>query len=641
MSPNAELSIILPDGSSRNLPVGSTGADLAASIGPRLAREALAVRVDGAMRDLAQPLADGAHVEILTSTNRDGLQVLRHSCAHLMAQAVKRLFPEAQFEDGPATDDGFWYDIKTNRPIGPEDFAAIEEEMRKIVKEKTPVSRKELSRDAALRYFKERGQDFKLDIIRGIPEGDTISVYEQGDFSDLCRGPHVPDTGAFKAFKIVSAAGAYLKGDSNNVQLTRVRGLCFASKKELEEYEVLLEEARKRDHRKLGRDLELFMFHEWAPGEAFWLPKGKVLYDILREKTGRLHREQDYNEVFTPMLFKKDLFETSGHWANFREDMFVLESEETQYCLKPMNCPSHMLIFRDRKKSYRDLPLRIFDAGVLHRNEASGTLSGLTRVRQFCQDDSHIFLTPSMIADEITRVIAMVRRIYKVIGMEFGAIYLSTRPEAKFLGSVDQWNKAEAALEEALKANGMSYQINPGDGAFYGPKIDFIVRDALKRNWQTATIQLDYQLPQRFELSYVDADNTEKTPIVVHRALFGSFERFIGILIEHFAGAFPFWLAPEQVRVMTISEKFIEYGKQVLALLKQAGLRASLDDRDDKISYKIREGQMMKVPVMLVCGQKEMESQTVAVRTREEGDQGAWSLEKVVEYLKKENQVEF
>ncbi len=641
MTTQTEISVILPDGSSMRLPEGSTAADLASAISPRLAREALVARVDGTLQDLSRTLSDGCHVEILTSDQPEGLQTLRHSCAHLMAQAIKRLHPEAQFEDGPPTEDGFWYDVKTNKPIAPEDLQAIEQEMRNIVKERVPVSRRELTRDEALRYFEDRGQSFKLGIIAEIPQGEDITVYEQGDFSDLCRGPHVPNTGVFKAYKLTSTAGAYLKGDSTKEQLTRVRGLCFASKKALEEYERLLEEARRRDHRRLGRELELLMFHEWAPGEAFWLPKGKLLYDILRQKAATFHRREDYHEVFTPMLFKKELFETSGHWQNFREDMFVLQNEDHDYCIKPMNCPSHMLIFRDRKRSYRELPLRIFDQGVLHRNEPSGTLSGLTRVRQFCQDDSHIFLTADMIAEEITRVIAMVQRIYKTIEMEFAAVYLSTRPEKKYLGTIEQWNQAEAALEEALKANNMAYEINAGDGAFYGPKIDFIVRDALRREWQTATIQLDYQLPQRFELKYVDADNSEKTPIVVHRALFGSFERFIGILIEHFAGAFPFWLAPEQVRVMSISEKFVDYGRTVLERLKAAGLRATLDERDDKISYKIREGQLMKIPVMLVCGQKEMENQTVAVRTREEGDKGAWPMDKVVDYLKTENQVEF
>jgi len=623
------------------MPAGSTGADLAAAISPRLAREAVAIRADGVLRDLSAPLANGAKVEILTPANPDGLNILRHSCAHLMAQAILRLFPEAKFEDGPATEDGFWYDVKTDRPITVEDFPAIETAMRKIVSEKVPVRRRELGRDEALRYFAERGQDFKLDIIRAIPEGQAISAYEQGDFADLCRGPHVPNTGLFKAFKLVSAAGAYLKGDSSNVQLTRVRGFCFASKKELEEHERLLEEAKKRDHRRIGRELELFMYHEWAPGAAFWLPKGKIFYDALVERCMKLHRAEGYQEVFTPMLFKKDLFEVSGHWQNFRENMFTLVNEETDYALKPMNCPSHMLIFRDRKRSYRELPLRIFDRGVLHRNEASGTLSGLTRVRQFCQDDTHIFLSAEMIEAEISRVIAMAQRVYAAFGLEFSGVFLSTRPEAKFLGTVEQWQQAESALERAIKANNINYQINPGDGAFYGPKIDFVVRDALRREWQTATIQLDYQLPARFELRYVAADNTEKCPIVVHRALYGSFERFMGILIEHYAGAFPLWLAPEQVRVMTISEKFVEYGRRAVERLQEAGLRASLDDRDDKISYKIREGQLAKVPYMLVCGQREVESESVSVRTRDNVDHGSKPLAQVIDELRKEANVWF
>lgn len=620
------ISVVLPDGSAKQLGAGATGAELASAIGPRLAKEAIAVRVDGILRDLTAPLPTGARVEILTPSSKEGLRILRHSCAHLMAQAILRLFPEAQFEDGPATEDGFWYDIKTNRPITPEDFPAIEKEMQKIVQEKTPVRRREFPRDQALEFFQSAGQNFKLDIIRAVPEGEKISIYDQGEFSDLCRGPHVPHTGYFKAFKLTSAAGAYLKGDSSNVQLTRVRGLCFPSKKELEEHERLLEEARKRDHRKLGRELELFMFHEYAPGETFWLPKGKTMYEILRRKATDFHREEGYLELFTPMLFKKELFETSGHWQNYRENMFTLTCEEHDYAIKPMNCPSHMLIFRDKRRSYRELPLRYFDQGVLHRNEVSGTLSGLTRVRQFCQDDSHIFLSADMLEAEISRVIAMVRRTYAPFGMEFAAVYLSTRPEQNFLGAVEDWNKAEAALEMALKANALDYQVNAGDGAFYGPKIDFIVRDALRREWQTATIQLDYQLPARFGLTYVDVDNTEKCPIVVHRALFGSFERFLGILIEHYAGAFPFWLAPEQVRVLTISEKFTEYARGVTRRLVHEGFRATLDERDDKISFKVREAQLAKVPYMLVCGQKEMDTDSISVRTREGGDQGSKPL---------------
>ncbi len=636
-----EISVLLPDGSAKKLSRGATGADLAAAIGPRLAKEALLIRVNGELRDLAAPLPDGAQVAILTAKDPEGLQALRHSCAHLMAQAILRLFPEAQFEDGPATEDGFWYDVKTDRPLNDGDLPAIEEQMRKIVAEKVPVRRIDLTRAEALALFERRGQTFKLGLIRSIPEGERISAYEQGEFLDLCRGPHVPHTGVFKAFKLTSTAGAYLGGDASNIQLTRVRGLCFATKSELEEHERLLEEARRRDHRRVGRELELIMSHEWAPGETFWLPKGKIFYDTLVERSVRLHRQQGYQEVFTPMLFKKELFEVSGHWANFREDMFTLETEGQEYALKPMNCPSHMLIFRDRKRSYRELPLRIFDRGVLHRNESSGTLSGLARVRQFCQDDSHIFVSQEMIAEEISRVIAMARRVYSAFGLEFTGIYLSTRPEQKFLGTVEQWNQAEAALEEAIKANGLPYTVNPGDGAFYGPKIDFVVTDALRRKWQTATIQLDYQLPARFELRYIAADNSLKCPIVVHRALYGSFERFMGILIEHFAGAFPFWLAPEQVRVLSISEKTVDYAKTVYARLLEADLRASLDSRDDKISYKVREAQLEKVPYMLVVGQKEAEQGTVSVRTREGGDQGVSPLGEVIERFKREGNIWF
>lgn len=636
----ASIRVFLPDGKELSLPSGASGMDAALAIGPGLAAAALSIKVNGEFRDLTTPLPDGAQISILTNKSPDALPILRHSCAHLLAQAVLRLFPEAQFEDGPPTEDGFFYDIKTNRPLTLEDFPAIEAEMKKCVAEKHPFKRREVSRDEAADFFKSRGQDMKLSIISAIPDGQVISLYEQGEFTDLCRGTHVPHTGVFKAFQLHAASGAYWKGDaSTGVQLTRVRGYCFFTEKELKEHVSLLEEAKRRDHRKLGRELELFMFHEYAPGATFWLPKGKQIFDLLRNRSSDLHRGAGYQEVFTPMLFKKDLFMTSGHWQNYRENMFTVEADETEYALKPMNCPSHMLIFRERRRSYRELPLRIFDQGVLHRNEASGTLSGLTRVRQFCQDDSHIFLTPNLIAEEITRVIGLARRVYKAFGMDFSAVYLSTRPEKNFLGEVETWNAAEAALEEAIKGNGLEYQVNKGDGAFYGPKIDFIVRDALKRDWQTATIQLDYQLPQRFELRYIDADNTEKCPIVVHRALYGSFERFMGILIEHFAGSFPFWLSPEQVRVLTISEKFLDYGQSVLRRLHAAGIRATFDDRDDKLSYKIREAQIQKVPYMLVCGQKEQESDSVSVRTREGGDQGSQPVAAFLERLKVENDI--
>lgn len=704
------ITITLPDGSQKEFAEAVSAREVAESIGSGLAKAALAAKVDGTPVDLGARIDRDARVEILTPRQPEGLEVLRHSCTHLMAQAVKRLWPHAMLEDGPPTEEGFWYDIKTEPPITAEDLPRIEKAMQEIAKENLEITRRELSREEALDLFRERGEKYKIAIIENLPSDAVISTYRQGEFVDLCRGPHVPSTGVFKAFKLLSVAGAYWKGDARNDQLTRVRGTAFPDKKELKEYLALLEEARKRDHRKLGRELELFLYHEWAPGETFWLPKGKILYDVLQTMSSDLHREEGYHEVFTPMLFKKNLFETSGHWKHFRDDMFIVPGQEATtlsesevaewlprvendlagyekagqflnfigeykqvaaasgatpasklgkllgdgsplttkywylfekkpgefvllsgaehevYALKPMNCPSHMLIFRDRRRSYRELPLRIFDQGVLHRNEATGTLSGLTRVRQFCQDDAHIFLTADMIADEITRVIRMVRRIYDAVELEFAHVFLSTRPE-KAMGTREQWEQAEAALKTAIEANGMDYSINEGDGAFYGPKIDFIVRDALKREFQVATIQLDYQLPARFELKYTDANSNEVCPIVIHRALFGSFERFLGIIIEHYAGAFPVWLAPEQVRVLSISERFVDYAQRVFETLRADGVRVELDARDDKIGAKIREAQLAKVPYMLVVGEKESETEAVAVRSREKGDEGAMPLD--------------
>ncbi|MDK2970585.1 MAG: threonyl-tRNA synthetase [Candidatus Sumerlaeota bacterium] len=712
------ITITLPDGSTKEFAGAVTGAEVAAAIGPGLAKAALAIQIDGQTADLATPIERDAHVAILTARQPAGVEVLRHSCTHLMAQAIKRLWPDAMLEDGPPTEDGFWYDIRTDPPVSPEDFGRIEKTMLEIVKEDLPIKRRELTREEALVLFAERGEKYKLDIINKIPDGQVISTYQQGEFIDLCRGPHVPSTGAIRAFKLLSVAGAYWKGDARNDQLTRIRGTAFGDKKEMKEYLELLEEAKKRDHRKLGRDLELFMHHEWAPGETIWLPKGKSIYDTLSQMSSALHKEQGYQEVFTPMLFKKDLFETSGHWKHFRDDMFIVPGQEATtleakevaewaarleaeiptlpaheqervtaalknagdaagklalillesptfstkywnlfekkpgefvfltgntrevYALKPMNCPSHMLIFRDRRRSYRELPLRISDQGVLHRNEDSGALSGLTRVRQFCQDDAHIFLSEEMIAEEIARVISMVRRVYEPFGLEFSKVFLSTRP-AKAMGTKEQWDLAESALKEAIEANKMDYQINEGDGAFYGPKIDFIVRDALRREFQVATIQLDSQLPARFDLKYTAADGSEKMPIVVHRAIFGSFERFLGIVIEHFAGAFPVWLAPVQVRVLSISEKYVDYARKVYDALLLDGVRAELDVRDDKIGAKIREAQLQKVPYMLVVGEKEQETAGVSVRSREKGDEGAMPLDVFRERMRGEKSLAF
>jgi len=709
------LNVTLPDGSVKQFDGPVSGYEVARSIGEGLAKAALAVKVNGTTLGLNDTITEDSEVAILTNRDEEGLEVLRHSCTHLMAQAVKRLYPNAMLEDGPPTPEGFWYDIKTEPPITSEDFDKIEKEMQKIAKENLPITRDELSRDEARKLFEQRQEKYKLDLVERIPDSDVISTYTQGEFVDLCRGPHVPSTGYLKHFRLLSVAGAYWKGDAKNDQLTRIRGTAFTQKKELKEYLNLLEEAKKRDHRKIGKEMGLFMYHEWAQGETIWLSKGKVIYEVLREMSSELHLEQGYEEVFTPMLFKKNLFETSGHWKHYRDDMFIvpgqdprlleqadidawtekleaeakegkclpedydkastnneklsllldsvksptisgkhwqvfekrpnefyeLEGDENDItALKPMNCPCHMLIFRDRRRSYRELPLRISDQGVLHRNEASGTLSGLTRVRQFCQDDAHIFLTEDMITDEIARVISMIQRVYKVVDMEFAHVFLSTRPE-KAMGTEEQWHTAEEALKKAIEANDMEYSINEGDGAFYGPKIDFIVRDALKREFQVATIQLDYQLPQRFGLKYTTPEGGEATPVVVHRALYGSFERFIGILIEHYAGKFPFWLAPEQVRVMSISEKYHDYAREVYDMLRKAKVRADLDINAEKIGAKIRTAQLAKVPYMLIVGEKEMENKTVSVRSRDEGDQGPQDVTTFVNKVAMEAKVSF
>ncbi len=717
----AEIKITLPDGNVKTFDKPVTALEVAESIGAGLAKAALAATVNGKAVDLAHQITEDAEVAILTSKSPESLEILRHSCTHLMAQAIKRLRKDAMLEDGPPTEEGYWYDIKTDPPITPEDFPTIEEEMKKIIKEALPIERGELSREEALKLFTERGEKYKVDLVQRIPEGDTISTYQQGEFIDLCRGPHIPNTGAFdpKAIKLMSVAGAYWKGDAKNDQLTRVKGTAFYNKKELNAYIQLLEEAKKRDHRKLGRELDLFMHHEWAPGETMWLSRGYQVYTTLKRMMSDLCREEGYEEVFTPMLFKKDLFETSGHWHHYRDDMFIVPGQDSRtleaekvaemanevrdwaeknlsahewepirrkvegdaspadklstllsgsqsvstkfwnvfeprpgefvhltgsdadvYAIKPMNCPCHMLMFRDKKRSYRELPLRIHDQGVLHRNEASGTLSGLTRVRQFCQDDAHIFLAQEQIEDEITRLISMISRVYKVFGMEFAKVFLSTRPE-DFLGAKETWDTAEKSLENAIRANNLEFTVNEGDGAFYGPKIDFIVKDCLGREWQTATVQLDYQLPARFGLKFINRNNEEEQPVVVHRAIYGSFERFLGILIEHWGGNFPVWLAPEQVRILTISEKFEAYGTEVRDALRARGVRAELDNSPEKIGAKIRLGRNMRIPYLLVVGEKEMENRTVAARSQTEGELGAIALDEFLNRIDGEKEARF
>jgi threonyl-tRNA synthetase len=567
------------------------------------------------------------------------LHCLRHSAAHLMAHAVQTFFPDAKFAIGPVIKDGFYYDMDLPRALTPEDLGQIEAKMKELAKANQPFIREEWDKETARTFFTEHNQTYKLEIIDGIGD-ETVSIYKEGDFVDLCAGPHVRYSSKIKHFKLQKVSGAYWRGDEKNPMLQRIYGTAFSTKDELEKHLFQLEEAKKRDHRKLGRELDLVMFHEFAPGAAFWLPKGATLYRILSDKMRRYNLRNGYVEVRTPQLFRKDLWETSGHWDHYKDDMFLFEDEGTHSSLKPMNCPSHMLIFKSDKRSYRDLPMRIHDQGVLHRNEKSGALSGLTRVRMFCQDDAHLFVTSEQIEPEIKKLLAMARRTYEIFGMKFNKVYLSTRPD-EYLGELEVWNKAEASLEKMIQEEGLSYQINAGDGAFYGPKLDFIIEDALGREWQTATIQLDFQLPLRFDLTYVDKDNTAKHPIVIHRAIYGSFERFLGILIEHYAGAFPAWLAPIQCHVINIGEEHLDYAREVYEQLLAHDIRAHLDVRNESMNYKIREAQLQKIPYMLVVGEREKEEGTVAVRTQKGGNQGVMSTADFITKLVAEANVDF
>lgn len=567
------------------------------------------------------------------------IHCIRHSAAHLMAHAVQQIFPEAQFAIGPVIKDGFYYDMALPRPLSPEDLTQIEENMKQLVKQNLPFKHEEWSKEQAKTWFGEHNQSFKLEIIDGIPD-ENVSIYHQGDFTDLCAGPHVRYSKQCKNFKLLKVSGAYWRGDEKNPMLQRIYGTAWKSKEELDKHLYQMEEAKKRDHRKLGRELELFFFHEFAPGSAFWLPKGNTLYKTLSEKMRAYNLRNGYVEVKTPQLFRKELWETSGHWDHYQEDMFLFEDEGSQSGLKPMNCPSHMLIFKSSLRSYRDLPLRIHDQGVLHRNEKSGVLSGLTRVRSFCQDDAHLFVTPDQIEPEIQKLLEMASKTYALFDMKFSKVYLSTRPE-NFMGDIEMWNAAEASLEKVIKANELNYVINAGDGAFYGPKIDFIIEDALGREWQTATIQLDFQLPLRFELKYIDRNNEGKTPIVIHRAIYGSLERFIGILIEHYAGAFPLWLAPVQCHIINIAADQIEYGQALQEKLLAAGVRSHLDIRNESMAYKIREAQLQKIPYMLVIGEKERQEGTVSVRSLRGGPGETVSIDDLVAKLTTENAVDF
>jgi threonyl-tRNA synthetase len=571
------------------------------------------------------------------------LHALRHSTAHIMAEAIGVVFPGAKFTVGPPIKDGFFYDVDVDRPITEDDLVVIEKAMKKVVKRNSRFERSVLSRDEAVALFTELDQPYKVDRISRLPEDEEISVYDQGGFRDLCRGPHAQRTGNCKHYKLLKVSGAYLHGDSKNKMLQRVYGTVFKTRDQLDKHMFKLEEARKRDHRKLGRELGLFMFHEFSPGAPFWLPKGEDLYHTLSEAMRDLLVEDGYSPVRTPMVFDKKLWEISGHWDHYQEGMYHFadgrhaegdsdEDEDSDILgLKPMNCPSHMLLFGSRRRSYRELPMRIHDQGVLHRNELKGALGGLTRVRQFCQDDGHIFCTPEQIESEVAKLLALVDRVYSTFGMTYKA-KLSTRPDKK-LGEDSLWDAAEGALQAALENNNMEYELKPGDGAFYGPKIDFDVLDALEREWQCATIQLDYQIPRRFDLSYIGADNEEHVPVVIHRAIFGSFERFIGILIEHYAGAFPLWMCPEQVRIATVSEKSLDHGNAVFAALRAAGVKVSFDDSDEKIGKKIRLWHGDRVPYLCVIGEKEQEANTVNVRARTGLEGGNFEVAEFIERI--------
>jgi len=620
-----QVTITLPDGSSRTVSAGTPVRDVAAAISPRLAKAAVAAYVDGRMVDLSFPLAADASVRIVTQDAPDALSLYRHSTAHLLAAAVTNLFPTVQCGIGPPTDEGFFYDFVVPRPFVPEDLEAIEKKMRELAQQDLVYERQMWPREEAMRFFAARGEPLKVQLIEEKTQGQSeVSCYTIKDketFIDFCTGPHVPSTGKLKAFKLLNTSNAYWKGDARNQPMQRVYGTAFLSDKELQQHLQRLEEAKKRDHRKLGRELGLFTFHQWAPGAAFWLPKGTTMYHTLANYMRDVLFPAGYVEVKTPLVYNKALWERSGHWKHYRDNMFLIESEGETMSVKPMNCPGHFLTYASQVHSYRDLPLRFHEQTPLHRNEASGVLSGLTRVRQFSQDDAHCFVTQEQIGEEVERLIRLVQQIYGDFGLEYSA-KLSTRPD-EFLGEVATWDHAETQLKAALDAAGVVYTINEQDGAFYGPKIDFDVTDALGRKWQCATIQLDYMQPENFDLKYTGADNAEHRPVVIHRAIFGSFERFIAILIEHFAGAWPLWLAPVQAIVLPLADRHLDYSRQVRDKLAAAGLRVEIDERVEKIGFKIREAQLQKVPYMLVIGDREAADGTVAVRSRSAGDLGS------------------
>ena len=620
------IQVTLPDGSQRQFPGPVTVADVAASIGPGLAKAALAGKVDGKVVDTSHTIDHDAPVAIVTAKDPEGVDVIRHSTAHLLAYAVKELFPEAQVTIGPVIENGFYYDFAYKRPFTPEDLAAIEKRMAELAAKDEPVTRRVLPRDEAVAHFKSLGEHYKAEIIGSIPADQDVSLYREGGFEDLCRGPHVPSTGKLKHFKLMKVAGAYWRGDHRNEMLQRIYGTAWASKEELQQYLQMLEEAEKRDHRRLGRELDLFHIDDHAPGVVFWHPKGWSIWQEVEQYMRRVYRENGYQEVKGPQLLDKTLWEKTGHWDKYRENMFTTESEKREYALKPMNCPGHILIFKQGVKSYRDLPLRYGEFGQCHRNEPTGGLHGIMRVRGFTQDDGHIFCTEDHILPECTAYTTLLQKVYRDFGFNQIIYKIATRPD-KRIGSDESWDKAEHALMESLRASGCEFEISPGEGAFYGPKIEYTLKDAIGRQWQCGTIQVDFSMPERLDAEYVGEDGARHRPVMLHRAIVGSMERFIGILIEQHAGALPVWLAPQQVSVLNITDAQADYARDVAKALQNQGVRVALDLRNEKITYKIREHSLQKLPYILVVGDKEKAAGAVAVRARGNQDLGAMSLE--------------
>ncbi|NEW06920.1 threonine--tRNA ligase [Paenibacillus sp. SYP-B3998] len=631
-----EINVTLADGKIRRYPQGTTIEHVAESISAGLKKNAVAGKINGKPVDLNQAVDQDSHVEIITLESKEGQDIYRHTTAHIMAQAIKRRYGAhtVKLGIGPVIEDGFYYDVDIQNPLSIDDLAAIEKEMDAIIHENLPIFRRVVSRAEATATFEKLEDPFKLELIRDLPEDAVITLYEQGEFIDLCRGPHLPSTGRVKVFKLLSVAGAYWRGDSNNKMLQRIYGTSFPKKVQLEEHLHRLEEAKKRDHRKLGKELELFMFSEEAPGMPFYLPKGMTIRTELENFARDIQRQREYNEVRTPLMMNNRMWEQSGHWDHYKDNMYFTDIDETTFALKPMNCPGHMLIFKNSLHSYRELPIRIAEFGQVHRHEFSGALNGMMRVRTFCQDDAHLFVRPDQIEDEIRRVIELIDYMYQIFGFQY-TIELSTRPEDS-MGSDELWDKAEQSLQNVLENLGIPYRLNEGDGAFYGPKIDFHIQDALKRSWQCGTIQLDFQMPEKFELSYIGEDNQKHRPVVIHRAVYGSIDRFMGIITEHFAGAFPLWLAPVQVKILPVSENYMDYAYEVKKKLGEEGIRVEVDGRNEKLGYKIREAQLEKVPYMLVLGENEKISNEVSVRKRGEGNLGSKSIAEMIKLINEE-----